>query len=207
MLYNVRNIYQHYGFELNIPPGALYDTVYFTYAKSPGIPGSYSEVHHVHNELTPVHRDFTMRIVPDNVPTGMEDKLLIALLDRNNEIHSMGGDFKNGAVEVNVRNFGRFVVLADTIPPEINPVIPVDNQNLSGKSSLKFRIIDELSGIRSYNGFIDEQWVLFEYDPKNDLLIYRFDRDRLTNNQQHKLILTVIDNKKNIAVYQAGFFW
>ncbi len=207
MLHDARNIYQHYGFELNIPPGALYDTLHFTYAKSPGIPGSYSEVHHVHNELTPVHRYFDMRIVPDSVPAGIEEKLLLASLDEKNEIHSLGGEFKSGAVEVRARNFGRFVVVADTIPPEINPLTPVDNQDLSGKHYLKFRISDDLSGIRSYNGFIDDQWVLFEYDPKNELLVYRFDGDRLTNNKHHELVLTVIDNKKNISVYQGSFFW
>jgi len=207
MLPDVRNIYQHYGFELNIPAGGLYDTLYFTYAKSPGLPGSYSEVHHFHNELTPVHRYFDMRIVPDSAPAEIEEKLLIASLDENNEIHSMGGEFKNGAVEVRARNFGRFVVVADTIPPEINPITPIDNNNFSGKQYLRFRISDDLSGIRSYNGFIDDQWVLFEYDPKNELLIYRFDRERLTNNKHHELVLTVIDNKKNISVYQGSFFW
>lgn len=207
MLPDARNIYQHSGFELDIPPGALYDTLYFTYARSPGIAGSYSEVHHVHNELTPVHRYFDIKIVPDSAPLEMKEKLLVALLDKNNEMHPMGGEFSDGAVEARVRNFGRYVVVADTIPPEVAPIAPVYNQDLTGKRYLRFRIKDELSGIRSYNGFIDDQWVLFEYDPKNELLFYRFDPERLKDNRHHELVLTVIDNKKNISVYQGSFFW
>ncbi len=207
MLHDTRNIYQHYGFELDIPPGALYDTIFFTYAKSPGIAGCYSEVHHVHSELIPVHRYFNMRIVPDSVPEEIVDKLLIASLDRNNEITSLGGEYKEGAVEVRARSFGRFVVVADTIPPEIKALTPLDKNNLSGNRYIRFRISDELSGIRSYNGFIDDHWVLFEYDPKNELLTYRLDRERIGNHQQHELVLTVIDNKNNISVYQGSFFW
>lgn len=207
MLPDVRNTYQHSGFELDIPPGALYDTLYFTYAKSPGIPGSYSEVHHVHNELIPVHRYFNMRIFPDTVSAEIEEKLVVALLDENNKVQSMGGEFIDGAVQVRARNFGRFIVVADTIPPVIIPLTPISNNDLSGKHYLQFRINDELSGIRSYNGFIDDQWALFEYDPKNELLFYRFDRERLKNNSDHKLVLTVIDNKKNISVFKGSFFW
>jgi len=206
MIHNLRNEYRHNGFSVVIPPGALYDTLYFNYAKSPRIAGSFSEVHHVHNKFTPVHLDFDMRIVPDSTPDHIRNKLLIAGLD-DDEIFYVGGEYSEGAVEVRTRNFGRFIVVADTVPPEINPATPVNNSNLSGKRLLRFRITDDLSGIRSYNGFIDNEWVVFEYDPKNDRLTYRFDHERLTKNSNHELVLTVIDNKENISVYHANFYW
>ena len=36
---------------------------------------------------------------------------------------------------------------------------------------MKFRIYDELSGIKSYEGRINNNWILFEYDNKNDVII------------------------------------
>lgn len=204
---DINNVYKHNGIQLEIPSGALYDTLLFSYAKSPAIPGSYSEVHHIHNDHTPVHLNYTMRIKPDSVPEEVQGKLLVALVNDENEFISMGGDYAEEIVAVRCRSFGRFVVVADTIAPEIEPLSTVANMDLSGRRSLRFKITDDLSGIRSYNGFIDNQWVLFEYDAKNDRITYRFDQERLQNNRNHELVLTVIDNKENIAVFHANFYW
>ena len=56
-------------------------------------------------------------------------------------------------------------------------------------------------------GYIDNEWVLFEYDAKNDLVCYSFDPDRLTSGKSHELELYIIDNKENIAYYYAEFYW
>ena len=64
-----------------------------------------------------------------------------------------------------------------------------------------------MSGIKSYNGFIDNNWALFEYDQKNDLLFYTMDEERIEKNKEHELELFVIDNKGNIATYYTTFNW
>ena len=204
---DITNVYKHNGIQLEIPAGALYDTLLFSYAKSPAIPGSYSEVHHIHNDRTPVHLNYKMRIKPDSVPEEVQEKLLVALVDDENEIIPIGGEYAKEIVEVRSRSFGRFIIVADTVAPEIEPLSTVDNMDLSGRRSIRFKITDDLSGIRSYNGFIDNQWVLFEYDAKNDRIAYRFDPERFQNKRNHELVLTVIDNKENITVLHATFYW
>ena len=38
-----------------------------------------------------------------------------------------------------------------------------------------FKIYDELSGIESYRGEINNKWVLMEYDFKTNIIKYQFD--------------------------------
>jgi hypothetical protein len=78
---------------------------------------------------------------------------------------------------------------------------------MSGQNSLRFRIRDDLSGIDSYEGFIDSNWVLFEYDPKYDLLFYIFDGNRLQKGNDHELELYIRDNAGNKSVYHSKFHW
>jgi hypothetical protein len=68
-------------------------------------------------------------------------------------------------------------------------------------------VTDKTTGIKSYEGYIDNEWVLFEYDAKNDIVFYRFDPERLTKGKDHELELYIIDNKDNIAYYYAEFYW
>lgn len=207
MPFDISNRYEHNGFRIVIPDHSLYDTLFFTYAKSPGKEGIYSEIHHVHNRFTPVHKNFTMYIKPDTFPEGIESKLLVAKLDEEGDFSAIGGEYSDGFVKVRTRSFGKFTIIADTIPPEIKPVTQIQDRDLSGKRQIKFRISDDISGIRSFNGFIDNQWVLFQYDPKNESLFYSFDDARLVKGKEHELVLTVIDNRENISVFNASFFW
>jgi hypothetical protein len=59
-----------------------------------------------------------------------------------------------------------------------------------------------LSGIQSYNGFIDGKWVLLEYDAKNDLLTGSLAQ---VSKGQHELKLIVKDYKNNIAETSVSF--
>jgi hypothetical protein len=207
MPYDTDNNYIDSNIKITIPKGSLYDTLYFSYMKTTAIPGSYSQIHYVHDRFTPVHKPFTLWIRPDSVPTGFEENLLIASVNEENEITSVGGAWDGEGVEVQTIEFGKFIVVADTLSPEIKPINIKNNSDLSGKNEIRFIVTDNLSGIRSYNGFIDNNWVLFEFDPKNNLVFYSFDEKRLEKEKNHELILTITDRKDNISVYYAKFYW
>ena len=60
---------------------------------------------------------------------------------------------------------------------------------------MKFRIYDELSGIKSYEGRINNDWILFEYDNKNDVIISK--KKNSIQSFKGKFVLEVIDNANN----------
>ncbi|MGY0040460.1 hypothetical protein [Pedobacter sp. NJ-S-72] len=66
-----------------------------------------------------------------------------------------------------------------------------------------FKIRDNLSGIKSFNGYIDGNWVLMEFDTKTATLWHSF--DERTTVGKHRFKLVVEDMKGNIKTYSINF--
>ena len=74
---------------------------------------------------------------------------------------------------------------------------------MSKAYSIRINIKDNLSGIKSYEGKIDEKWILMEYDYKNNKLIYSFDNS--IKKGSHDFQLIVIDKAENKSEYNFNF--
>lgn len=207
MPYGRNNRFAARNVTVTIPSGSLYDTLYFEYKKTPGINGMLSEIHQIHNKYTPVHKAYTLAIKPANVPPGKESKMLLAELTEDWKRIPLASRWENGYLVANPLKFGSFFVGIDTVPPVINPEGTISGADLSNNKYLKIRIFDSFSGIKSYETFIDGNWALFEWDQKNNLLIYQFDRERITKGKTHSLTLKVKDNQENVSIYKCEFFW
>ena len=67
-------------------------------------------------------------------------------------------------IKFKTSEISKYSILEDKEPPVIERIKFNSDQ-------MKFRIYDELSGIKSYEGRINNNWILFEYDNKNDIII------------------------------------
>ncbi len=193
--------------ELQIPEGALYDDLNFNFARTEMLPGTYAPVYHLHNPYTPLHMACRLAIEPEGLPDSLKGKALIGMVSDEGEIESVGGQWKDGRVITEILSFGNFTVALDTLPPKIIPLVQNGRTDMSREQSVRFRVTDDLSGIKSYEGYIDNRWALFEYDPKNDLVSYTFDASRINRGSQHELELYITDNKENISYYYTEFYW
>ena len=137
----------------------------------------------------------------------IKEKLLIISVTEDETIEAAGGEYVDGAVVTSLRSFGQFAIGIDTVAPHITPLYGNVSGDLSGKKAIKFTIVDDLSGIKKYEGYIDNHWVLFEYDMKNDLISYTFDNDRIDSGSEHELELYVSDNKGNVNLFHTTFTW
>jgi hypothetical protein len=207
MPYGRANSFESENIKVNIPNGALYDTIFFFYSKSACTRGMLSEVHSIHNIYTPLHKPVTLSIKPDSIPAGKKSKVLLVKIDKDNERNAVNSSWDEGYITAEVRSFGSYYAGIDTTGPEINTNGLVQGANLTGRKEMRIRIIDDLSGINYYEPSIDGKWALFEYDQKNDVLIYKFDADRITSGTKHNLSLKVADNKDNISFFNCTFTW
>ena len=130
----------------------------------------------------------------------------MVFVNDDNEIECVGGEYANGYVTTELRSFGKYAVAVDTVAPTINALYLKPGKDMNGSSGLSFVIKDDLSGIKSFKGYIDNNWILMQFDPKNDLLIYNFDDARIASNKDHELELYVEDSKGNKAFYHTTFF-
>ncbi len=193
--------------EFSVPEGALYSDVDFQYKKKPALPKFYSPVYELHNSSVALHFACPLKIKASDLPKRLQDKVMLAQINpATGKIFSATGKFEDGWVEGNIRTLGSYALSVDTIAPQIVLVALADKKKQQQSNSLKYKITDNLAGIETYRGMIDGKWVLFEYDLKNNLISYTFDKSRFQFGKNHTLILEVTDYKGNSSTYKANFY-
>jgi hypothetical protein len=207
MPYNRTNNFEGENIRVKLPDGALYDTIYFAYKKGVRTHGMFSELHCIHNIYTPVHNPYTLSIKPDSIPSGKKSKMLLIKLEEERKRIPINSYWAEDYISAEVKSFGNFYVGIDTVAPEISTNGFVQSANLTGRKEIRIRISDDLSGINYYDPAIDGKWALFEYDQKNNVLIYKFDPEKIGQGKKHNLSLKVADNKDNISYFNYAFTW
>jgi len=190
------------GMQLSINKASFYDTLFMGFSvdtlRSKGV---YSATYNIHNNYTPIHKYFELSIKYDSVIDSLQQKLLLGLWNKD-KFEAAGGKLVNGRVSGLLRDLGSYAVLMDTVKPTIKPLGVIATSNdLSNSSRLQFLIKDELSGIASYRGTINNVWVLYEYDAKNDLITYEFD-EYMPSEGVFSVKVEVIDERGNTAIYE-----
>lgn len=142
----------------------------------------------------------------DSLPPEKLIKTVVVECGPGNKLTSYGGEIFDTYIHAKINRFGTYALFADTIPP----VIKSKNfkPDMSGQASVSFTIEDNLdsenrSNELRYYGYIDEEWVLFEYDKKSKTIMHRFEKSLKKGG--HLLKIEVYDGKNNLSVFKAKF--
>ena len=206
MPFNHKNSFIRNNLKIEIPSDAFYDTVYFSYSKLPSNRSLLSDIHVVHRDAVPIHKSYSLSIKPDEGSENLMEKAGIVSISENDTVF-MGGEIEDGFITTELRQFGKFAIAVDTIPPEIKAINFADFEDISGRDEIRLRIYDDFSGISSYEGYIDNRWALFEWDAKNNLIKYVFRKGDLVEGIDHTLTLKVSDNRGNSSRFNSEFHW
>jgi murein DD-endopeptidase MepM/ murein hydrolase activator NlpD len=103
------------------------------------------------------------------------------------------------------RNLGEFKLAKDSIAPIIKPLNFSEGKWLSTIPALEVAISDDFSGIQSFDGFLNNQWILFEYDFKTNKLTHDF-ADNIVIEGRNELKVIVVDNVGNSTIFETHFF-
>ena len=207
MRFDRHNDFETADLKIEIPEKALYTDLPFTYRKKPAMKGLLSPVHVIHNESVPLHSNVLVAIKPAQLEKRLHEKALLVSADTvTGKYSTAGGEYKDGWVTGHIRNFGNYAVAVDTIPPVIVPLSFKSDGELSESSRVRFRITDELSGIKEIVGELNGKWALFDYDAKSNTIVHNFDPSRFELGKRHSLVLRVTDHKNNKTTYEASFW-
>jgi hypothetical protein len=207
MPYDQDNQFKTDQFEITISTGTLYTDLYFEYEEKDSLNGFYSKIHHAHHIYTPLHRNMRISISAEKIPAHLVAKALLVNLNGNGKPSSIGGFYEKGFITTHTNSFGRFAIMVDTLPPFIEPVNISNNKNMSNARRIELKIEDNLSGIKNYTGYINGEWALFEYDPKNKLLFYDLVNGKIDKGKEHKLDIYLMDERENINSLHMKFFY
>ena len=109
-------------------------------------------------------------------------------------------------IYANTSSLGKYTISRDTLKPEIKPINFKQNSNISSKSTIRLRLKDEMSGIKSYDAFLNGKWALFEYEPKSNLIFHKIS-DNIINKGENILLINYQDGVGNKGLYKATIYY
>lgn len=203
LFYQKENYFEGDGIKISFHRNSLLYNVNFQYYTSTPKANTYSKVHHIHKESTPLFNKITIALKVDSAGLPLNEKLLVARLTRDGHYQAEGGKLVDNYLVTKINSFGDFVVLADTIKPVIKPLY-YKKKLVSSHKNLRFKIYDDLSGVKNYRGCVDGKWILFKYDTKYHLLKCDLLKEGIKAGK-HELALKLTDYCGNSAVFKSKF--
>jgi len=202
--YDRPNEFSNSDIKLNIPTGCLFDNVYFNYSSSaPATPGIYSKVYQLDKNATQVFEGFTLSIKTEKLPASYATKAVLVHQDLPGGNDSYGGKYENGFITAKVREFGTYFVKIDTTPPRITALNIKPGRNMRAIGKIRFKIADNLSGIADFDTYLDDKWVVTDFDAKSSTLTHTLASNLAAGNHTFKVLVT--DERKNKAEYSVKF--
>jgi hypothetical protein len=186
---------------------SFYDDIVFTYDRTERPETLYADIFNILDRFTPIHNTYRLSIKPEIVPPHLRGKMAIVSVNDDGSCSYVGGEWSEDYLVTDTRSFGRFTVGVDTIAPVIKANGFKSGADLTGRRIIRFNISDDMSGIKSYEAYIDNNWALLEYDPKNTLIVHNFDERRTEKDKNHTLLLRITDNRDNVTELNAEFRW
>jgi len=206
--WNSPNYFENSQLSMSIPANSLYENCTFTYARTDvGYQKLYPFTHYLGDRFTPMQKPAEISISGESIPEQLRSKTVVAMVEDSNKISCLFTTLNGNRLIAQTTRFGKFTLVVDTVAPVITPLNIRPGADLKNQQSIRFQIRDELSGISEYYGFIDKSWVLFEYDPKNEIIVYTFDTERLKTGIEHEMELYIKDSVGNQKKYLSKFLY
>lgn len=206
--YNEDNIILREDFKAYFAQGCLYENLYLHFNKSDEKSSDQvSALFHIHDKMTPLHKMVDLYIKPNQeIDSSLLTKVCLVNCSSLDKYENWGGSFRSNWFHAQINALGTFGLMIDTIAPVIK--VKSFSDNMIGRKKIEFIIKDNLNAkgtahkLRT-NAFIDGEWVLMEYDLKNNLITHYFDKK--LSSGVHNFRLEVMDDRGNIAVFSKKF--
>ncbi len=200
--YDTDNTLKEKSITCSIPKGTFYENTDFTINESIH---NNEHIFHIGNKTIPLQKNITIKItVPDSL-TKFDKNLCLAQTNNNNHLSYSGGNTENNEITLKTRSCGNFTFYIDSIKPSVKSINYYNNKTYSRSENLIFKISDDFSGIKSFNGYFNNQWILFEYDAKTNTLYCPLHKTPANSKGKISLKIEIEDNCNNKTVYTGIF--
>ena len=189
-------------FEAEIPKLAFYRDVELKTSRIDTITNTYSYyAYNLGSEEIPLHKKITVRIKPKKEYLN-DSTLYIASVNKKGEFIFLGNKTSGDFLEAKTNTLGIYLIAKDSVNPIIKPINFKDNSSISENWSLRVEIEDKETGVNKYSMYVNDEWVLADYDAKNKLLVYQIDSHIKKGHNDLKVIVT--DMVGNEAIYETS---
>ena len=185
------------GFETHVPKNAFYRDVTLGVSKIDTIENIFSDyAYRLGSEDIPLHKKIKIRM--KTAEEFVDDTLLyMASVDKDGKLSYLGNKYNDDFIEAQTNVLGTYLIAKDEFKPTIKPLNFKNGGTITENWSLRVEIEDKESGVDKYEMLVNGEWVLAEYDAKNNLLIYQIDNHIKKGHNTLEVIVTdMLGNKR-----------
>ena len=186
------------GISIAFPKNTFYKDVYLDFTTN-------GTLANIHKPTLPLDKSFTITFDSTLYSKSDVDHIYIANINKEKYPSYQKTRKKEDKIFTTTKTLGKYTLLIDNQKPKIYSCNFKNNDWISNYRYLTIKISDSQSGIKSYDGFIDDQWILMEYDVKLKKLTYDFNDKKLVGSK-HIFKLVVSDNVGNTNIYESTFY-
>lgn len=202
IVWNRETKHEQPTFRVEIPSGALYESTPMNIMADSLRPGVVT----VGDGTIPLQKSIKVTLYSDTLTAALRPKALLVSVANDGKRSSVSGEWNDaaGGVTASVRRAGSFAIGTDTSAPKITPALKSGAALPAGRT-LRFTVIDDLSGIGHWRMEVDGEWALSSYDPRVNRVEYTPKRG--TTPVKHDVNLTVTDAKGNRKSFSGSYLW
>ncbi|HNP33421.1 MAG TPA: M23 family metallopeptidase [Flavobacterium sp.] len=191
------NIFASENVTVTIPANTFVDDFYMDFEVKKG-------TLKLHEDLVPAFSNMTITFEDSTLTAKSREKMFIGLKDGNKIFYYDTKKNKN-AFTIYTKYLGEYKLMKDTNPPKVKIDKKIEGKWISDQNEITFTISDDMSGIKSYNGYLNGKWILLEYEPKTKKLVHHF-ADGIADEGKNDLKVVVTDNIGNSTIFETQFF-
>ena len=191
------NIFSLDNVTVNFPANTFYDDFYMNFGVKKG------ELK-LHEDIVPAFTNFSITFDDSIAPQKDREKMFIGLINGKKISYYNTKRYKN-SFTIYSKYLGDYKLIKDGKPPKIKSEKHIGGKWITNLNELQFSISDELSGIKSYDGYLNGKWILLEYESKTKKLIHRFS-DGIVAEGKNDLKIVITDNVGNSTIFETQFF-
>ncbi|KAF2518508.1 M23 family metallopeptidase [Flavobacterium salilacus subsp. salilacus] len=191
------NNYTKDGVSVYIPAHAFYEDFYMDFDVK-------DSILHLHHPEVPVHDYITVSFDVSHLSPEVLQKTFIEGFIGKSRNYNFSTT-ENGRLTAKVRSLGDYKLDQDTTPPKIYSPSFAEGKWLSQHQTFSLKISDDLSGIATFDAWLNGKWILMHYDYKTRIIFHNFS-DGIADEGRNDLKVTVTDNVGNSTTFETHFF-
>ncbi len=191
-----KNQFKAKDITFDIPENSLYRKINFQFTKQPAAKGMLTGIYNLHTDKEPLKRAASLSLTLRGLAPGNANKVVIVKVSDKGNYYSINTTYDKGTATGKISSFGNYTVMLDTVAPVFKDIEP-KYDSIYKCNTIEVKITDNLSGVKTYNCFVNDIWQQTEYDYKNDKLICYL---RKSNEDKVKVTFEASDGKQNKAV-------
>lgn len=190
-------IFEEQNWTINFTPDTFYEDFKMKMKVS-------NDTLYLHEDEIPVKNSFTISYDMSSLANEIKSKSFIAYLD-GKKIDYVRSYIKGNTINAKIKKLGNYKVMQDTTPPKIYGINFSEGKTIDSYTTIAIKISDDLSGIDTYNAYLNGNWILMEYDYKTNKLVHNFS-DNIYVKGKNDFKLVVTDEMNNSATFESYFY-